>query len=105
MISSSEIIIYQNLMATSKLMLSGKIAQRASDPNEIHKELDLIIHEKNLRFINQLLSEYESPTIWAAWGTLIEKRPFLMNCIDEIYQLTLQYNCQWVSFGKKSSKV
>jgi hypothetical protein len=79
--------------------------QRATNPNGIHKELDLIIHEKNLRFINQLLSEYESPIIWAAWGTLIEKRPFLMNCLDEIYQLILQYNCQWVSFGKKSSKV
>jgi hypothetical protein len=78
--------------------------QRATDPNGIHLDFDSLIHKKNLSFIKGLLSEFNNPIIWAAWGTLIEKRPFLMKCLEDIYQLTLNQNCNWVTFGNKSAK-
>lgn len=78
--------------------------QRATDPNDIHKNFDIFIHESNLTVINKLLSELPNPTIWAAWGTLIEKRPFLINCLQDIHKLTSSHNCSWVTIGNQSAK-
>jgi hypothetical protein len=76
--------------------------QRATDPNNIHKDFDILIHESNLTMINKLLSELQNPTIWAAWGTLIKKRPFLIECLKDIHKLTSRYNCSWVTIGNLS---
>ena len=78
--------------------------QRATDPNKIHNDFDNTIHEKNLHFINDLLLQYPQTTIWAAWGNLIEKRPFLMNCLKDIYDVSLKHKCRWVTIGNKSIK-
>ncbi len=78
--------------------------QRSTDPNGMHIEINKEIHQKNLGHINDLLSAYPDSIIWAAWGTVIEKRMFLMNCFKDIYLTTLQHRCNWVSFGKPSKK-
>lgn len=78
--------------------------QRATDPNNIHKDFDILIHESNLTIINKLLSELQNATIWAAWGTLIEKRPFLIKCLQDIHKLTTSHNCSWVTIGNQSTK-
>jgi len=78
--------------------------QRATDPNGIHQVFNSLIHKKNLNFISRLLSELRDPTIWAAWGTLIEKRPFLVKCLKDIYELTIKHNCNWVTIGNQSKK-
>lgn len=75
--------------------------QRATDPNDIHKELDVKLHELNLIEIENILQRYQ-PTIWAAWGTLIEKRSFLTECLADIVDIGRKYNCRWVFFGKVS---
>lgn len=78
--------------------------QRATNPNDIHNEINDEIHQKNLDAVKKTLAQFPDATIWAAWGTLIEKRPFLMNCLYDIYKVSLKHNCQWVSFGKISKK-
>lgn len=78
--------------------------QRATNPNGIHKVFDSLIHEMNLQAIKGVLSKFDRPTIWAAWGTLIEKRPFLMKCLEDIQELTLIHNCRWITFGNQSVK-
>ncbi len=77
--------------------------QRATNPNNIHKEFNLEIHQKNLELIQQVLSS-KNTVIWAAWGTLIEKRPYLMDCLYDIYNLSKMYDCNWVCLGNKSIK-
>ena len=78
--------------------------QRATNPVNIHESLDTGIHKRNLEFINDILSERNQATIWAAWGTLIEERPFLINCLNDIYSLTLHHKCNWVTIGQKTKK-
>ena len=75
--------------------------QRATKPDEMHQEVVEQIHRNNLKFIEQIISEHET-TIWAAWWTLIEKRPYLTKCLIDIYNLSSNYNCNWVNIGKKS---
>ena len=39
-------------------------------------------------------------TLWAAWGSLINKRPYLTELVQDIASLPELQNCKWVSRGK-----
>ena len=75
--------------------------QRATNPNNIHFEIDKDIRKKNLQHIKKILSLHET-VIWAGWGTLIEKRNYLIQCLLDILNLSSAYNAKWVSIGKIS---
>ena len=47
--------------------------QRATNPNDMDKTPDRALCGENLRWLQAVLAQTE-PTMWAAWGTLIEKR-------------------------------
>ena len=42
--------------------------------------------------------------MWAAWGTLIEKRDYLPGLMREMVALTREKNTPWVTFGPRSKK-
>jgi hypothetical protein len=74
--------------------------QRATNPKNLHKDMNEELHEQNLKEIENILKN--SPVIWAAWGTLIRKRKYLPKCLKEIVEIAKKYNCKWVSIGKSS---
>lgn len=77
--------------------------QRATNPDKMHKRFQLKIHKENLRVMEELLSQYDEPVdVWCAWGTLIEKRPYLSRCMRDIGELLLKHNCRCFTRGKKS---
>ncbi|HAA19436.1 MAG TPA: hypothetical protein DCP28_11940 [Cytophagales bacterium] len=73
--------------------------QRATNPNDLHKRINRSYHQQNLQHIETLLA-VRPVTVWAAWGTLIEKRKYLLPCLHDIYQLSQHYSCRWVSIGQ-----
>ena len=77
--------------------------QRATDPNDMDKVPDRALCDENLRWLRAVLAETE-PTMWAAWGTLIEKRDYLPGLMREMVALTREKNIPWVTFGKRSKK-
>ena len=77
--------------------------QRATDPNDMDKTPDMALHAENLRWLQAVLAETE-PTMWAAWGTLIEKRDYLPGLMRDMVAITRQKNVPWVTFGKRSKK-
>ena len=82
-------------------------AQRATNPDDMDKELNEKLHRENMRAFEYILSnvgEGVSPAIWAAWGTIIEKRSYLRDCVLDMLSLGQQYGAHWVSAGKKSKK-
>ncbi|MBA4685533.1 MAG: DUF1643 domain-containing protein [Candidatus Galacturonibacter soehngenii] len=74
--------------------------QRSTDPNGLDLNCNNDIHSTNIQMISNLLDNYDISDIWAAWGTLITKRDYLKQCLDDLYSITKDYN--WVTFGKKS---
>ncbi|WP_409029302.1 DUF1643 domain-containing protein [Gracilimonas sediminicola] len=58
--------------------------QRATNPDKMHKNFQKKIHDKNVEVIAEL-TNHLSADIWCAWGTLIEKRPYLSRCLQDIY--------------------
>ena len=77
--------------------------QRTTDPNGLHLRRQSYLHSENLKWIEKSISK-PNATIWAAWGTLIDKRPYLKKCLADILDLTKRFPCNWVSIGKRSIK-
>ena len=84
-------------------MMMNVYAQRATVPNELDKECNQRLHEENLAAFRHVLSLCDgTPTVWAAWGTLIEKRPYLFDCLRDMMAVGAEYGARWVTAGKRS---
>ena len=59
-------------------------AQRATDPDAMEHTCNLALHKENLEAFRYVLSIGENPTVWAAWGTIIEKRDYLKSCVQDM---------------------
>lgn len=79
-------------------------AQRATSPDLLDKRLNPVLHRENMEAFRYILQKYKDkkPALWAAWGTLIEKRPWLMACVEDMIALGQAYGVGWYTAGKKS---
>ena len=79
-------------------------AQRATDPDAMEKECNLALHRENLEAFRYVLSISDRPAVWAAWGTIIEKRPYLPDCVRDMVAAGREYGATWHCAGKVSKK-
>ena len=79
-------------------------AQRATDPDAMEKQCNLQLHRENMEAFSYVLSISENPVVWAAWGTIIEKRDYLKQCLLDMVAIGQSYNARWVCAGKCSKK-
>ena len=82
-------------------------AQRATRPDDMDRELNRELHEENMAAFRYILSNVAqgiSPAIWAAWGTIIEKRPYLPGCVRDMVRIGEEYGAHWLCAGKLSAK-
>ena len=79
-------------------------AQRATDPDAMEKTCNLQLHKENLEAFRYVLSISRSPAVWAAWGTIIEKRDYLQDCLRDMLAEGEQYGANWFCAGAVSKK-
>ena len=79
-------------------------AQRATSPDHMEKECNLALHKENLEAFRYVLSISENPSVWAAWGAIIEKRKYLSQCVRDMLQVGEQYGAQWYCAGAITKK-
>lgn len=80
-------------------------AQRATNPDDMEHDCNACLHSENMKAFEYVLRlSEEPPAIWAAWGNIIEKRPYLPDCVRSMIDLGEQYGAQWYSAGKISKK-
>ncbi len=82
-------------------------AQRATRPDDMDERFNQALHAENMKAFEYVLSLYgqgHTPTIWAAWGTIVEMRNYLPACIGDMVTLGNRYGATWVTAGKKSKK-
>ena len=81
-------------------------AQRATKPDDMDDELNEKLHNENMKAFEYILSLYkeEKPSVWAAWGTIVEMRPYLKNCLREMVDISYKYGANWYSSGAISKK-
>lgn len=80
-------------------------AQRATDPDDMERELNPTLHSENMKAFDYVLSlSSEPPSVWAAWGNIIEKRPYLPGCVRAMIELGERRSARWYSAGRISKK-
>ena len=79
-------------------------AQRATSPDDMERTCNLQLHAENLKAFRYVLSISEKPTVWAAWGAIIEKRKYLPDCVRDMLAAGEQYGAQWVCAGAITKK-
>ena len=79
-------------------------AQRATNPDDMEKTCNFTLHKENLKAFEYVLSISDRPAVWAAWGTIIEKRPYLPGCVKDMLDLGERYHAQWYCAGAVSKK-
>ena len=79
-------------------------AQRATDPDTMEKTCNDELHRQNLEAFRYVLSISEKPAVWAAWGTIIEKRDYLPRCLQDMLAAGQEFGAQWYCAGRISKK-
>ena len=81
-------------------------AQRATNPDDMELTYNQELHLENMRAFDYALSldAASSPAVWAAWGTIIEKRPYLPGCVRDMIEIGKRRGARWFSAGKRSKK-
>lgn len=80
-------------------------AQRATDPNAMDLVFNEALHEENMKAFEYVLSgvgEGIRPAVWAAWGTIIEKRPYLPACLGDMLAAGRKHGALWLRAGNLS---
>jgi len=79
-------------------------AQRATDPDTMEQNCNLLLHKQNLEAFRYVLSISDRPAVWAAWGTIIEKRSYLPLCLRDMVDAGESYGAVWYCAGAVSKK-
>lgn len=104
-------------------MMLNLYPQRATNPKDLHDKTQVEyidrfakatghkvqnlepssdIIDSNISCWGRLFEKYYWVTVWAAWGTLIEKRPYLKDCLAQLGKIVDDHNCAWIHIGKLS---
>ena len=85
-------------------MMFNVYAQRATNPDAMEKQCNPALHRENLEAFRYVLSISQSPAVWAAWGTIIEKRAYLPRCLRDMLEVGQRYGANWYCAGAVSRK-
>lgn len=79
-------------------------AQRATSPDDMEKQCNMALHKENLEAFRYVLSISKTPTVWAAWGAIIEKRGYLADCVRDMVEVGQRFGATWVCAGAITKK-
>lgn len=81
-------------------------AQRATRPDDMEKVCNPMLHQENMAAFRWALGQTrdDAPAVWAAWGAIIEKRPYLPHCLRDMLGIGAELGARWYSAGPRSKK-
>ena len=79
-------------------------AQRATDPNAMERICNPTLHRENMEAFRYVLSISDAPAVWAAWGSIIEKRAYLSDCVSDMLAIGQEYGAKWYCAGAVTKK-
>ncbi len=78
-------------------------AQRATLPEDMDRELNPLLHAENMKAFRYVLERSSgAPSVWAAWGAVIEKRDYLPLCVRDMAEIGREYGAVWYTAGPRS---
>ncbi len=74
-------------------------AQRATRPDDMERQCNRALHQENRKAFRYLLSLSDTPAVWAAWGNIIMKRDYLMDCMRDFVADGEAAGARWYTAG------
>ena len=74
-------------------------AQRATRPDDMEPLCNPELHAENRKAFRYLLSLSPRPAVWAAWGNIIMKRDYLMDCMRDFAADGKAAGARWYTAG------
>ena len=74
-------------------------AQRATRPDDMEDACNHFLQAENRKAFRYLLSLSSRPAVWAAWGNLIEKRAYLLECVRAFAADGAAAGARWFTAG------
>lgn len=74
-------------------------AQRATRPDDMEPLYNPELHAENRKAFRYLLSLSDRPAVWAAWGNIIMKRDYLMDCMRDFAADGKAAGARWYTAG------
>ena len=79
-------------------------AQRATSPDDMERIYNPALHRENLEAFRYILSISGHPSVWAAWGAIIEKRKYLPDCVRDLGAAGEEFGASWYCAGAVTKK-
>lgn len=79
-------------------------AQRATNPDDMEDTCNWTLHSENMKAFRYVLSISDAPVVWAAWGTIIEKREYLPLCLKDMLDAGKEFGAKWCCAGAVSKR-
>lgn len=79
-------------------------AQRATRPQDMEREMNPALHRENMAAFAYALSLSPAPAVWCAWGTVIERRPYLAGCVRDMVGIGSACGARWYTAGDRSRR-
>ncbi|MGM9604343.1 MAG: DUF1643 domain-containing protein, partial [Faecousia sp.] len=73
-------------------------------PNAMERHCNSALHRENMEAFRYVLSISDHPAVWAAWGSIIEKRDYLTACLRDMLQIGRAYGAGWYCAGAVTKK-
>ena len=86
------------------LLMFNADAQRATTPDDMEKVYNPALHRAHLAAFRYILSISERPAVWAAWGSIIEKRAYLPDCVRDLVSAGEEFGASWYCAGAITKK-
>ncbi|MEM7208578.1 MAG: DUF1643 domain-containing protein [Pseudomonadota bacterium] len=77
--------------------------QRSTDPANLHKRCSKTLIDSNLIEIESVFRAQRKLTVWAAWGTGILARRYLLTSFVALNDLLIQFKGQWWHYGERTA--
>lgn len=86
-------------------LMTNVYAQRATRPDDMDRDCNEVLHRENLAALRWMLAQAgPSPAIWAAWGTVLEKRAYLKDCVRDMVAVGKAFDARWLCAGALSKR-
>ena len=73
---------------------------RVTDPNNLPLRPRHALARENLdQILAMLRTAGPNPVMWAAWGNIIDKRPYFRGFLEQIHRETAGFNLSWICAG------
>lgn len=90
---------YANINGFDSIVIINLYPFRSTNPNDLPKQKDASIYNKNLSEIENIINKVNAQVILIACGTNIKQREYLLSSFLEIHNYIKSKQIKWISIG------